>query len=70
VTYRASLLIVVGHAPFADLARSFLLTAPRILKFLNDHRPPFIAKVHRASPQDAERKPESPGRVELWYPRD
>jgi hypothetical protein len=64
--HRVGLLIVVGAAPFPDLARAFLATLPRIEHFLENQEPPFIAKVYRPSPGDAAR---SPGRIELWYPR-
>ena len=69
VQHEASLLVVVGDAPYADLARSFVATLPRILAFLEDHRPPFIAKVYRASPADLEKSPDANGRIELWYPK-
>lgn len=63
------LLVIVGAAPFADLARAFLTTLPSIEHFLENQEPPFIAKVYRPSPGDAVRHRPSPGRVELWYPR-
>ena len=44
-----ALLVVIGHAPYAELARSFVATAPRIVEFVREHRPPFIAKVYRPS---------------------
>jgi hypothetical protein len=67
--HRVGLLVIVGAAPFADLARAFLSTLPSIERFLENQEPPFIAKVYRPSPGDATRHRTSPGRVELWYPR-
>ena len=62
------LLVIVGKAPFPDLARAFVATLPRIEGFLASHKPPFIAKVYRPSPAEIARHSSSPGRVELWYP--
>ena len=63
------LLVVVGHAPYAELARSFVATVERINAFLDGHVPPFIAKVYRASPAAGPHAMVSPGRIELWHPR-
>jgi PIN like domain len=67
VKHRVPLLVVVGKAPFPDLARSFVMTMPRIEAFLARHAAPFIAKVYRGSTPDA--PDPSPGRIELWYPK-
>jgi PIN like domain len=64
-----ALLVIVGKAPFPELAKAFVTTLPRIERFLGVHDPPFIAKVYRASPGDASGDSTSPGRIELWYPR-
>ena len=68
VRHQVALLVVVGKAPHAELARSFANTAPQIRRFLGAHRPPLIAKVYRPSATELARNPDSPGRVELWYP--
>jgi hypothetical protein len=60
--YRVALLVIVGNAPFPDLAHAFVATIPRIEHFLASHRPPFIAKVYRPPPHLVES-----GRIELWY---
>ena len=65
--HRVALLVIVGAAPFPDLAHTFLATLPRIERFLTRHRPPFIAKVYRPLPA-GKRRSAAPGRVELWYP--
>jgi hypothetical protein len=67
--HRVALLVIVGHAPYPDLARAFVQTLPRILSFIGRHRPPYIAKVYRPTPAEIERHPAAPGRVELWYPK-
>lgn len=64
-----ALLVVVGHAPYPELAQSFVATAPRIMSFVAQHGPPYIAKVYRPSPADAAKDASSPGRIELWHPK-
>jgi hypothetical protein len=63
------LLVIVGAAPFPDLARAFVATLPAIEHFLDSHAPPFIAKVYRPSPSSTVRRADVSGRVELWYPK-
>jgi hypothetical protein len=60
-----ALLIIVGKAPFPDLAHAFVATIPRIEQFLASHRAPFIAKVYRTPPDNAHLS--ASGRIELWY---
>jgi hypothetical protein len=50
------LLVVIGKAPFPDLARSFVENAAAVERFVAAQRPPFIAKVYRS------------GTVALSYP--
>src|SRR5262249_1993517 len=69
VRYRVPLIIVVGHAPNAVLASSFVASVARIEAFLVAHRAPFIAKLYRPTPAEFERAPAAPGRIELWYPK-
>jgi hypothetical protein len=68
IAHRVALLIVVGHVPFPDLARSFVATRARIERFVAKHSPPYIAKVYRASLDELARKPMASGRIEQWYP--
>jgi hypothetical protein len=63
------LLVIIGAVPFADLARAFLATLPSIERFLENQKPPFIAKVYRPSSSDKAQRGTLPGRVELWYPK-
>lgn len=67
--HRVALLVVVGKAPFPQLARRFVATMPRVSAFLAQHEAPFIAKVYRPSPSDAAKDPNAPGSVSLWYPK-
>lgn len=62
------LLVVVGKAPFADLAATFVHTAPKIIGFLEQHPPPLIPKVYRASAVELARNAGAAGRVERWFP--
>lgn len=70
VEHGVALLVVVGHARYADLAHAFVATLPRILRFVEHHQPPYIAKVYRPSASEAGRNPAAPGRIELWYPQN
>jgi hypothetical protein len=67
IAHRVAMLAIVGKAPFADLARSFVATERRIERFVANHSPPYIAKVYRASMAELEKNPSASGRVELWY---
>ena len=69
VEHAVKLLVIVGKAPYADLARSFVATLGSIGQFLEAHPPPLIGKVYRPSAADLLRNPAAPGRVERWYPK-
>ena len=69
VAHKVALLVVVGDAPFAELAKAFVATSPDVLKFVAEHQPPYIAKVYRPSPAEVSADPSATGRVELWFPR-
>ncbi len=66
--YGLALLVVVGKAPFPDLAHAFVATIPSIERFLFEHEPPFIAKIYRPT-GPAVLPGAAVGRVELWHPR-
>lgn len=68
--HRVALLVVIGDAPFPELADAFVATLPRVLSFIEGQRPPYIAKVYRPSATEAAANNKAPGRVELWHPRD
>lgn len=67
--HRVALIVVVGKAPFPELAKHFVATMPRIAAFLDRHARPFIAKVYRPSPAELYRNPAAQGEVTLWYPK-
>lgn len=69
VANRVALLVLVGRVPHAELARGFVRTLPRIIRFLERHERPLIAKVLRVSPAELARNAEAPGNVVLWYPK-
>lgn len=54
--YGVGLLVIIGKAPFPDLARSFVANAAAVERFVAVQMPPFIAKVYRS------------GEINLWYP--
>ena len=66
---KVPLLVVIGHAPYPQLAASFVTTQARILRFVENHAPPYIAKVYRPSASDVAANPAAPGRIELWHPQ-
>jgi hypothetical protein len=61
------LLIMVGAAPYPELAANFVATRARINAFVKRHPPPFIARVYRPTPAEIARKRAPVGRVELWH---
>lgn len=67
--HRVALLIVIGKVPHADLARNFVNTLPKIETFLDEHEPPYIAKVYRPPMPELARDPDAKGSISLWYPR-
>jgi hypothetical protein len=69
IRHRVGLLVIIGAAPFHDLAHSFVASLPRVETFLVRYKPPFIAKVYRSSPTETKQRRSTPGRVELWYPK-
>ena len=69
IRHRVALLVIVGSAPYPELATAFVATLPHIEVFLARHEPPFVGKVFRPSPGELGRNPSAAGRVELWYPR-
>jgi hypothetical protein len=69
VEHRVALLVMIGHAPYAKLAHAFVATQARIEHFLEQHKPPFIAKVYRHSASGKANDLTAPGRIELWYPQ-
>lgn len=67
VQHRVALLVVIGHAPYPQLGEAFVATQARIVRFIEQHTPPYIAKVYRPPAGDKAANLSAPGRVELWY---
>lgn len=68
VEHRVALLVVIGRAPYPQLAQAFAATHGRILAFLDRCEPPLIAKVYRPAASVAANDPDAPGSIALWYP--
>lgn len=68
VQHDVRLLIVIGKAPFPQLAKHFVATAPKITEFVEQHSPPWIAKVYRPSATELVKNKDAAGSVLLWYP--
>jgi hypothetical protein len=66
ISHGVRLLVIIGQAPYPELAKSFVATRARIETFLQKHEPPFIAKVYPASPADLARNPSASGNIVLW----
>jgi hypothetical protein len=66
ISHSVRLLVIIGQAPYPELAKSFVATRLRIEAFLDKHEPPFIAKVYRASPAETAKNPSAPGNIVLW----
>ena len=69
VADKVALLVIVGKAPYSDLAHGIVATLDPVLAFLAANPPPVIGKVYRPSPADLSRSPTARGRVERWYPK-
>ena len=69
VRFKVPLIILVGQATTAELARNFVQSVHRVEAFLAAHTPPLIAKVYRPAPAELVKTPFAVGRVELWYPK-
>lgn len=62
-----ALIVVVGDAPFADLATAFVASSAKVIAFLESRTPPFIAKVYRPTPSELARNANATGRIEMWH---
>lgn len=67
--HRVAMLVVVGHAPYPELAEHFVRTIARIEAFVDGRSPPYIAKVYRPTPKELSLRADAPGSVSLWYPK-
>ena len=69
VRHRVRLLVIIGKAPYPQLAMHFVATAPRVAEFVAQHAAPWIAKVYRPSAAELAKNQDAPGTVSLWYPQ-
>ncbi len=67
--FRVRLLVLIGHAPTAELASNFVKSRGKIEGVLEGREGPLILKVYRPSPSELARSSDMPGRVEVSYPR-
>jgi len=68
VQFKVNLLIVIGHAPFPELASNFVNTLGKIEVFLAEHDAPVIAKIYRPAPREIGKDPHATGTITRWYP--
>ena len=66
--HKVRLLVVIGHAPFAELAHNFVNTHAKIESFLQANDAPFIAKIYRPSPSDKTKAAMLSGQIVRWFP--
>jgi len=69
IRHSVTLLVVIGKAPFPELATNFVATLGRIEGFLDRHSPPLVAKINRPNPAELIRDPGAAGSISLWYPK-
>ena len=60
---RVSLFIHVGQLKHSELAESFVMAAPRLIRFREKNAPPFIAKLYR--PEKRSRFLTVPGAIRM-----
>jgi hypothetical protein len=61
--FGVGLFVVVGKASFPELANNFVITHPRIIRFVRKHPRPFIAKIYRANIKGKKIKA---GYIKMW----
>jgi hypothetical protein len=67
--FKVALIIMVGNAPTAELAHTFVNTLHSVDSFVASRTPPFIAKVYRPTATELARSATAPGHIELWFSR-
>ena len=67
VRFQVALLVVVGKAPFPELAENFVRTLPKIVAFLDAQKPPYIAKIYRPAPAELARDPDKSGLLRFGF---
>lgn len=64
--HAVGLFVIVGSAPFGELADNFVNSHLKVLEFLASNARPFIARVYRPAKSRATEGKAVPGRVALW----
>ena len=67
--FNVRMVVVVGKAPSADLAKNFVHTRQLVETRLAQHAPPVILKLYMAPPAVRSAAAPVPGRVDVWYPK-
>lgn len=65
-TFGIGLFVVVGKAPFAELADNFVATVHKVIRFIHNIPRPFIAKIYRAEQRQRKARSDAGGYVKLW----
>lgn len=60
------LFVLIGKAPFSELAYNFINTLPKVEKFITKNSRPFIAKIYRPDQKSMELKRKKSGAVQMW----
>ena len=68
LAHGVALLVLVGDAPFAELAANFVASRQRIEAFIDAGTPPYIAKIYRPTSKELDANPAASGRIERWFP--
>ncbi|MGQ0655020.1 MAG: hypothetical protein ACT4P4_22595 [Betaproteobacteria bacterium] len=66
--HKVRLIVIIGAAPFPELAKHFVDTAPKIENYIAATPAPWIAKVYRPSLKELAGDPDAPGSIKHWYP--
>ena len=69
IRHRVALLVVIGRAPYPQLAANFIACLPQIVSFVSNQQRPFIAKIYRPAPAESMKRKVTHGTIALWYPR-
>lgn len=64
--FGVGLFVLVGKAPFIELAYNFINTLPKIERFIDKNSRPFIAKIYRPVQKSQEQKRKKFGSIQMW----
>jgi len=60
------LFVLIGKAPFIELAQNFINTKSKIERFIARHPRPYIAKIYRPSLKSNIEQSNKPGNIVMW----